>query len=66
MATESQILVPSEVERKANRSNAQKSTGPKTAEGKAAVAQNAIKYGLFAQQNVINYENQTDFDIFLR
>jgi len=32
---------------KANRQNAQKSTGPKTDEGKAAVSQNAVKHGIF-------------------
>ncbi len=33
---------------KANQKNAQKSTGPKTVEGKAVVSQNAVKHGLFA------------------
>jgi hypothetical protein len=56
MATQAQI--------KANRLNAQRSTGPKTAEGKAAVAQNAVKHGLFAQQNVVNCEKVSDFDEF--
>jgi hypothetical protein len=56
MATEKQI--------NANRLNAQKSTGPKTAEGKVAVAQNAVKHGLFAHDNVIQCENQADFDRF--
>jgi len=32
----------------ANRANAQRSTGPKTAEGKAKSAQNAVKHGIFA------------------
>ena len=48
----------------ANRRNAQKSTGPKTAEGKAAVAQNAVKHGLFAHENVIKCEKVSDFDEF--
>ena len=64
MATEAKI--------KANRLNARKSTGPKTAEGKAAVAQNAVKpcperrrgNGLFAHENVIKCEKQHDFDQF--
>ena len=56
MSTEAQI--------NAYRQNAQKSTGPKTAEGKAVVAQNAVKHGLFASENVINGENQDDFDQF--
>jgi hypothetical protein len=38
MASEKQI--------QANRRNAQRSTGPVTAEGKAAVSQNALKHGL--------------------
>jgi hypothetical protein len=41
MATQSQI--------KANRLNARKSTGPKMAAGKAALAQNALENDLFAQ-----------------
>jgi len=54
MATEAQVL--------ANRLNAQKSTGPRTAEGKAAVAQNAVKHGLSARLDVIKGEDQAEFD----
>jgi len=46
----------------ANRLNAQKSTGPRTAEGKAAVAQNAVKHGLSAQCDVIRGEDQKEFN----
>lgn len=38
----------------ANRKNAQKSTGPKTEAGKAAVAQNALKYGVHSRHIVLN------------
>ena len=37
----------------ANRRNALRSTGPKTARGKRTVARNAIKYGLLAREVVI-------------
>jgi len=47
----------------ANRQNAQKSTGPRTDEGKAAVSQNAVKHGLFAE-SVIKGENEADYEVF--
>ena len=56
MATEAQI--------NANKENSQKSTGPKTAEGKAAVSQNALKHGLFASGMVVNGEDQAEFDLY--
>jgi hypothetical protein len=58
MSTQAQIL--------ANRLNAQKSTGPRTIEGKAAVSQNAVKHGLLAEQDVIASESQADFDLYRR
>ena len=48
----------------ANRQNAQKSTGPWTAEGKAAVSQNAVKHGLFAAEAVVMGENPGDYELF--
>ncbi len=54
MSTKAQI--------KANKKNAQKSTGPRTAQGKAAVSQNAVKHGLFAVEPVIFDEDQAEFD----
>ncbi len=45
----------------ANRRNAQKSTGPRTREGKAAASKNSIKHGLWAHQTIISSENQADF-----
>ncbi|MBA7607542.1 hypothetical protein ES703_14701 [subsurface metagenome] len=56
MATELQIL--------ANRRNAQKSTGPRTNEGKVAISQNAVKHGLLTRQDVISSESQADFDLY--
>jgi len=47
---------------KANRLNAQKSTGPRTEEGKAVVSQNAIKHGLSGQCDVIRGEDQEEFN----
>ena len=45
MATEAQIA--------ANRANAQRSTGPRTAQGKAVVARNALKHGLNASDDTL-------------
>jgi hypothetical protein len=48
----------------ANRSNAQKSTGPRTAEGKAAASRNAVTHGLLAEQVVIHGEDPAEFDLY--
>jgi len=45
----------------ANRSNAQKSTGPRTPEGKAQVAQNAVQHGLLARAMVLQGEDPQEF-----
>src|ERR1039457_6229806 len=44
----------------ANRLNSQKSTGPRSAEGKAASSMNALKSGIDAQSNIIRGENAAD------
>jgi hypothetical protein len=56
MTTEAQI--------EANRANAQKSTGPKTPEGKATVAQNAVKHGLLARTAVLHGEDWEEYTCF--
>ncbi len=56
MSTKAQI--------KANQQNAQKSTGPQTAEGKAVVSQNAVKHGLFAAEEVISVEDPADYELY--
>ena len=48
----------------ANRRNAEKSTGPKSAEGKRTVSQNAVQHGLFAVNPVVIPEEQEEFDRF--
>jgi hypothetical protein len=54
MATAKQI--------QANRNNAKKSTGPRTEEGKARVAQNALKHGLLAGDAVLPGEDPAEFE----
>ncbi len=46
---------------KANRLNAQKSTGPRTPQGKAASAQNALKSGLDAESQFVTGEDRSEF-----
>ena len=54
MATPAQI--------NANRANAQKSTGPRSAEGKSASRFNALKHGMDAASIVIPGEDPADYD----
>jgi hypothetical protein len=57
MATDKQIA--------ANRLNAQKSTGPKTPEGRVAVRLNGVKHGLYAETLVLPGESESDFTALL-
>jgi hypothetical protein len=55
MATEAQV--------QANRLNAEKSTGPRTPEGKAVSAQSSLKHGLFAREGVIRGEDWEEYEM---
>jgi hypothetical protein len=50
----------------ANRENAKKSTGPRTAEGKAASSRNGLKHGLCANQHILPGEDPEDFLLLLK
>jgi len=54
MSTESQII--------ANRENSLKSTGPKTAAGKAKVSRNAVKHGFTSNEIVVAEEERENFE----
>ncbi len=56
MASEAQI--------QANRANAQKSTGPRTPEGKAVASQNAVTHGFLARETVIPGEDAGEFALY--
>src|SRR5216684_2187795 len=53
--------VATEKQFEANRLNAQKSTGPRTPEGRAAVRLNGVKHGLTAETIVLKGESEADF-----
>jgi hypothetical protein len=48
----------------ANRRNARKSTGPKTAAGKAVVSRNAVRHGLLSEESVLPREDAGIFEEF--
>jgi hypothetical protein len=48
----------------ANRRNAKKSTGPRSAEGKAIVAKNAVRHGLLSRDVLVRGEDAAEFDGF--
>src|SRR5437763_16742127 len=49
----------------ANRLNAQKSTGPTTPEGRAAISLNSLKYGLYAETLILPGEDPAAFEALL-
>jgi hypothetical protein len=57
--------VATEKQFEANRQNAQKSTGPRTPEGRAAVRLNGVKHGLNAETIVLKGESEADFTAML-
>ncbi len=56
-----EILMATEKQTAANRLNAQKSTGPRTPEGRAAVRLNGVTHGLTAETLVLKGESEADF-----
>ena len=55
--------MPSDQKIQANRRNAQRSTGPKTPEGKATVSRNAHEHGLASSRTVVlPEENRQEFE----
>ena len=56
MATDAQIA--------ANRRNSQKSTGPKTPEGKKTVSQNAVRHGLLSTNVLVPGEDPEAYQLF--
>lgn len=47
---------------RANRTNAKRSTGPRTAMGKARSSRNATTHGLLAQDVLLDNENEQQFE----
>jgi hypothetical protein len=54
----------SERQIEANQLNAQRSTGPRSPDGKARVASNALKHGLTGKRVVLPNENAEEFEAF--
>jgi hypothetical protein len=54
-------MLISDKQQQANRQNAQKSTGPKTPEGREAVRFNALTYGLRTRETIIPTENAKEY-----
>lgn len=50
----------------ANRTNALRSTGPRSAEGRATASKNATKHGLLSREVVLSDEDRSEFDAFAR
>ena len=64
MRTTRKLKIVSDNKVRANRSNAKKSTGPKTLSGKEKVSGNALTHGLTAEKHVIIGESIEEFNTF--
>lgn len=56
------MSIPKETRREVNRRNALASTGPRSPEGKARSAMNALRHGAYAEAILVPGEAQEDFD----
>ncbi len=56
--------MPSPKQIEASRRNAQKSTGPRTRQGKARFSMNALKHGLMSRQVLLPDEDKKDREVF--
>jgi len=54
-------MIISQKQQEANKANAQRSTGPVTPQGKAAVRLNALTYGLRAHSTLITGEDPEEY-----
>ncbi len=61
-APETSVQKPTKTRAEINRENAQKSTGPKTEEGKAKSSQNRFKHGVYSKQVVAPGEDPAELD----
>ncbi len=61
-APEESVQKPTKTRAEINRENAQKSTGPKTEEGKAKSSQNRFKHGVYSKQVVAPGEDPAELD----
>jgi hypothetical protein len=62
-APEGRVCSPRKLD--ANRNNSQKSTGPKTPEGKSRSSQNAVTHGLTSSRPILPPDEQESFNQFL-
>lgn len=54
-----------EKQKKANRRNSKKSTGPRTKQGKAKVAKNALKHGILTHDALLDCEDKKSYEDLL-
>ncbi len=54
--------MPTQKQLEANRRNATKSTGPRTRAGKALSSRNALRHGLCAEQVLLPYEDEGEYE----